>query len=134
MTAARGSRVPAREREGRAVTRPSTPSAASPSLADRLRDVDEQNALVVRRRAADRIEELEAELVEQRSFLLSEVHRAEDERDALRDALREYANPQHWGISRDDLDHRVVSWIGPGAEKAGMPDAMQVAREALGDA
>jgi hypothetical protein len=52
----------------------------------------------------------------------------------LEAALRQYANPQHWGISRDDLDHRVVSWIGPGAEKAGLPDAMQVAREALGDA
>jgi hypothetical protein len=52
----------------------------------------------------------------------------------LEAALRVYANPQHWGISRDELNHRVVSWIGPGAEKAGMPDAMQVAREALGDA
>lgn len=50
----------------------------------------------------------------------------------LEDALRQYANPQHWGISRDDLNHRVISWIGPGAEKAGMPDAMQIAREVLG--
>lgn len=50
----------------------------------------------------------------------------------LEAALRQYANPQHWGISRDDLNHRVVSWIGPGAEKAGMPDPMQIARDALG--
>jgi hypothetical protein len=66
--------------------------AASPSLADRLRDVDEQNALVVRRRAADRIEELEAEVVEQRSFLLDELHRAEAERDNFEQRLHAYKN------------------------------------------
>lgn len=50
----------------------------------------------------------------------------------LENALRQYADPRHWGISRDDLNHRVVSWIGPGAEKNGLPDAMQIAKGALG--
>jgi hypothetical protein len=63
---------------------------------------------------------------------------AEDALDALlaesqrlRDALTVYATASNWAISRDDLAYRVVSWIGPGAERDGMPDAMQTAREAL---
>src|SRR5205814_1382544 len=36
-------------------------------------------------------------------------------------------------ISRDALAFRVVAWIGPGAEKSGLPDAMQIAREALAE-
>lgn len=50
----------------------------------------------------------------------------------LEAALRQYADPRNWAISRDDLNYRVVSWIGPGAEKNGMPDPMEVAKEALG--
>lgn len=66
--------------------------------------------------------------VERATALLMSAIPLCDRRD---DALRQYADPRNWGISRDDLNHRVVSWIGPGAEKSGMPDAMRIAREAL---
>jgi hypothetical protein len=52
--------------------------------------------------------------------------------EQLEAALRVYANPQHWALSRDDLNHKVVAWIGPGADRGGLPDAMQTARDALG--
>jgi len=65
--------------------------------------------------------------------LLADHDRLAGEAETYRAALEVYADPRNWGISRDDLNHRVVSWIGPGAEKAGMPDALETARAALSD-
>jgi len=66
------------------------------------------------------------------SFVLeAEIQSLRADLQRLEEALAVYANPQHWGISRDDLNHRVISWIGPGAAKAGMPYAMETARAAL---
>ncbi len=73
-------------------------------------------------------QELSARQLEQFT-LTTQEYRAENQR--LRDALEAYADARHWAISRDDLNHKVVSWIGPGAETNGQPNPMQVAREAL---
>jgi hypothetical protein len=57
--------------------------------------------------------------------------RASEERaEQLAAALEQYADARNWGISRDDLNHRVCSWIGDGALEP-IPDGPRVARKAL---
>jgi hypothetical protein len=46
----------------------------------------------------------------------------------LEDALRQFANPQHWGVTRD-LGEPVCTWIGTYRKSP-----VEVAREALGAA
>jgi hypothetical protein len=52
------------------------------------------------------------------------------ERDRLREALYDYANPQHWAIRRNGTRYPDCIWIGPGAESP-VPNGPMVARAAL---
>lgn len=100
-----------------------------------------QTFSVLERLQAKQISSLEAEVARLREEIrISEESQipviprgAQARIKALEDALRVYADPLHWAISRDDLNYKVLSWIGPGATDAGLPNGMKIAREALGD-
>lgn len=66
----------------------------------------------------EQIRSLEAMLAAKNEMLIELREDLADYRTAyqtLKNVLKEYADAKNWAISRDDLNHPVVSWIGPGA-------------------
>jgi hypothetical protein len=87
------------------VTEPRTKESGNDLLTRRLRDVDEQNAVIVRRQAADRIDLYEATIV----AVVEKEQAARDELDALREAAQALVTARAEGTRIEPWDALIAA-------------------------